>query len=99
MTDGDPEKRVVHCFAWTGQGQARDLIPLANETKSRIQVSGWLRQTLAANVLEGTVTGPAFCDEKGVVLTTPRVVSEVLHKALEGTQVMHKTLFLGDILS
>jgi hypothetical protein len=74
------------------------LIPLVNVTKSGIQVRMWLQRTIAANYAEGRVSGPAFCDDKGMVVSK-RVMNEMLHKMLEEVRVEHKTLFLGDILS
>jgi hypothetical protein len=99
--DGSPDKHVVIALLGQVKGEHNErqhLIPAVNETKSGIQVRRWLRRTLAANFAEGRVTGPAFCDEKGIVLTT-RVMNEMFHEMLEEIRVEHKTLFLGDILS
>jgi hypothetical protein len=99
--DGSPEKHVVIALLGQVKGEHNErqhLIPSVNETNSGIQVRRWLRRTVAANYAEGRVTGPAFCDEKGVVLTT-RNMNGMLHEMLEEIRVEHKTLFLGDILS
>lgn len=99
--DGSPEKHVVIALLGQVKGEHNErqhLIPSVNVTKSGIEVRRWVRRTLAANFAEGRKTGPAFCDEKGVVLTT-RVMNEMFHEMLEEIRVEHKTLFLGDILS
>ena len=101
--DGDPERHVVIALLLGHQvkgehNERQHLIPSVNETKSGIQVRRWLRQTLAANFEEGQVTGPALCDEKGVVLTT-LVMNGMFHEMLEEIRVEHKTLFLEDMLS
>ena len=53
---------------------------------------------MAANYAEGRVAGPAFCDERGVVLTT-RAMNEMFYEMPEEIWLEHKTLFLGDITS
>jgi hypothetical protein len=99
--DGSSEKHVIIALLGQVKGEhneRRHLIPPVNETKSGIKVRRCLRRTVAANVAEGRVSGPALCDEKGVGLTT-RVMNGMLHEMLEQIRVEHKTLFLGDILS
>jgi hypothetical protein len=99
--DGDPTKHVVIALLGAVKGEHNErqhLIPCANETKSGIQVRRWLRRSIAANYAEGRVSGPAICDEQGVVLST-RVMNEMLHEMLEEIRVEHKTLFLADIVS
>jgi len=99
--DGDPSSHVVIALLGQVKGEHNErqhLIPSVNQTKSGIQVRRWLRRTIAANYAEGRVSGPALCDERGVVLTT-RTMNEMLHEMLEEIRGEHKTLFLGDIVS
>jgi hypothetical protein len=100
-SDGDATKHVVIALLQRVKGEHNErqhLIPSVNVTKSGIQVRRWMRRTMAANYAEGHVSGPAFCDEKGMVLTTP-VMNEILHEMLEEVRAEHNILFLGDILS
>jgi hypothetical protein len=100
-SDGDPAKHVVVALLGQVKGEHNErqhLLPSVNETKSGIQVRRWMRRTLAANYANGRVSGPAFCDEKGVVLST-RVMNGMLHEVLEEVRVEHPTLFLADITS
>jgi hypothetical protein len=48
--------------------------------------------------VNGRASGPAFCDEKGVVVST-RGMNDVLHEVLDEVRVEHPTLFLADITS
>ena len=99
--DGKPEKHVIIALLGQVKGEHNErqhLIPCVNVTKSGINVRRWLRRTIAVNFSEGRVTGPAFCDEKGVVLPT-RVMNDMLHEMLEEIRCEHKSLFLGDIQS
>jgi hypothetical protein len=70
-----------------------------NVTKSGIlQVRRWIRRTLAVNFTNDRVSGPAFCDAKGQVLTT-KVMNDILHDILDEVRLEHPTLFLADITS
>jgi hypothetical protein len=80
--DGKPEKHVIIALLGQVKGEHNErqrLVPSVNVTKSGINVRRWLRRTLAANFSEGRVTGPAFCDEKGVVLAA-QVMNGMLHE-------------------
>ena len=98
--NGKPEKHVIITLLGQVKGEHNErqhLIPSVNVTKSGINVRRWLRWTIVVNFSEGRVTGPAFCDEKGVVLPT-QVMNDMLHEMLEEIRCEDKSLFLGDIL-
>jgi hypothetical protein len=100
-SDGDPAKHVVIALMDMVKGKHNErqhLLPSVNMTKSGIQVRRWLCQTLAANYAKLRVSGPGFCDEKGIVLTT-RIMNEMLHEVLKEERVEHPTLFLADIMT
>lgn len=97
----EPEQVVVLALRGKVKGEhhVRDhLLPVANETKSGIQMRTWIRRTLAANHKANRTSGPAFCDENGRVLRTSDM-NEMLHDALGEVFDRHPTLFLADIKS
>jgi hypothetical protein len=100
-SDGDPAKHVVIALLGSVKGEHNErqhLLPSVNVTKSGIQVRRWVRRTIASNFSNNRMSGPAFCDEKGVVLTT-RAMNDLLHEVLEEIRGEHPTLFLADITS
>jgi hypothetical protein len=71
---------------------------LALASKSGVQVRLWIRRTLVANYSNARVTGPTFCDEKGLVLTT-RALNDMLHDILDEVRLESPALFMADITS
>jgi hypothetical protein len=99
--EGDPAKHVVIALLGKVKGEHNErqhLLPSVNVTKSGVQVRRWIRRTLAANHANGRVSGPAFCNEKGVVLTT-QIMNGMLHEILDEIREEHPSLFLADITS
>jgi hypothetical protein len=79
-------------------GEREHLLPTASKTRSGINVRGWVRRVIVVNQQSGRETGPAFCDDNGVVLKS-RDMNEVLHDLLGEIFVEHPALFQSDIQS
>jgi hypothetical protein len=79
-------------------GEREHLLPTASVTRSGIKVRQWVQRVIAVNQMCGRETGPAFCDEKGVVLKSGDM-NEVLHELLGEIFVEHPGLFQSDIES
>jgi hypothetical protein len=93
------EDHVVFALLGTVKGEHRErehLLPAVNVTGSGIPVRRWLKRVLAANRMCGRTTGPAFCNEEGVVLTS-RDMNESLHEILGELLGEHPSLFLADV--
>jgi hypothetical protein len=95
--DGDPAKHAVVALLGTVKGEHNEhqhLLPSDNLTKPGIQVGRWLCRTLAANYSNNRVSGPGFCDKKGVMLPT-RIMNEMLHEVLNEVRVEHPTYIMS----
>jgi hypothetical protein len=74
------------------------LLPSANTAGSGIPVRRWLKRVLVANQQLGRCSGPAFCDEDGVVLTS-RDMNESPFDILGDLLSEHPSLFLADVMT
>jgi hypothetical protein len=95
----DTKDHVVFALLGTVKGEhleRQHLLPTVNETQSGIPVRRWLKRILGANRMCGRSSGPAFCDEDGVVLTS-RDMNVCLHEILGELLVEHPTMFLADV--
>jgi hypothetical protein len=77
-------------------GEREHLLPTASITRSGINVRRWVQRVIAVNQVCGRVTGPAFCDEEGVVLKS-KDMNVILHELLGEIFVEHPGLFQSDI--
>jgi hypothetical protein len=98
---GEDKKYVI--VALRGQvkgehGEREHLLPTASTTRSGIKVRGWMRRVIVVNQQCDRVTGPALCDDSGVVLKS-RDMNEVLHDLLGEIYVEHPAFFDSDIQS
>ena len=93
------QDHVVIALLGTVKGEHLErehLLPSVNITGSGIPVRRWLKRVLVANRQAGRVSGPAFCDEAGVVLTS-RDMNESLYDILGDLLGEHPSLFLADV--
>ena len=79
-------------------GERQHLLPTASVTQSGINVRRWMHRVLAVNQAFGRVSGPAFCDDHGVVLKS-RDMDEIFHELLGEIFVEHPAYFQADIRS
>jgi hypothetical protein len=79
-------------------GEREHLLPTASTTRSGIKVRSWMRRVIVVNQQCDRKSGPALCDDKGVVLRS-RHMNEVLHDLLGEIFVEHPAFFDSDIQS
>jgi hypothetical protein len=79
-------------------GERQHLLPTASVTQSGINIRGWIHRVLAVNQAFGRVSGPAFCDDSGVVLKSSDM-DEIFHQLLGEIFVEHPGYFQADIRS
>ncbi len=79
-------------------GEREHLLPTASTTRSGIKVRGWVERVIAVNQVCGRTSGPAFCDDNGVVLRS-RDMNEIFHQLLGEIFVEHPAMFQADIQS
>jgi hypothetical protein len=79
-------------------GEREHLSPTVSTARSGIKVRGWVERVIAANQVCGRTTGPAFCDDNGVVLKS-RDMNEIFHELLGEIFVEHPAMFQADIQS
>jgi hypothetical protein len=99
FTPDGTQDHVVFALLGTVKGEHLErehLLPSVNTTGSGIPVRRWLKRVLVANQQLGRHSGPAFCDEDGVVLTT-RDMNESLYDILGDLLSEHPSLFLADV--
>lgn len=77
-------------------GERQHLLPTASVTGSGLKVRQWMKRLLVTNQLAGRTSGPAFCDDQGIVLRS-RDMNAVLHELLGEIFVEHPALFQADI--
>jgi hypothetical protein len=82
-----------------GEHEEREhLLPTASVTRSGLQVRRWIKRVIATNQVCRRVSGPAFCNDNGVVLKTSDL-NAILHELLGDIFVEHSSLFQADIQS
>ena len=79
-------------------GQRQHLLPTASVTQSGINIRGWIHRVLAVNQVLGRVSGPAFCDDNGVV-SKAKDMDETLHQLLGEIFCENPDCFQADIKS
>jgi hypothetical protein len=81
-------------------GERNVLRPLVNVTKSGIPVRKWIERLINILSLEGRGStaepGPAFCDEKGFVVTYS-YMNQLFHEELEKIQQANPDLIFPDV--
>jgi hypothetical protein len=101
FTADDTQDHVVFALLGAVKGEHLErehLLPSVNTAGSEIPVRRWLKRVLVANQQLGRHSGPAFCDEDGVVLTS-RDMNESPHEILGDLLSEHPSLFLADVMT
>ena len=97
---GKHERPTPHvCVTLMGKfkgesGDKMQVFPLANITKSGVKIRWWLEQVVNILRVENLKNCPAFCDEKGYLLSVDSI-EDVMHpvlKELQGTRGLEAIL-------
>jgi hypothetical protein len=101
---GKDQKKIVSsspCWAKSKASMEREgehLLPTAWKTQPGIDVQNSSRRVIITDQEVGQMTGPAFCDKKGVVLKS-NDMNITLHKLLWEIFVEHPGFFQSDVQS